>query len=41
MMGLLALFGDTVFFLILASYGADHMLWLASRFLTCTCWPRP
>jgi signal transduction histidine kinase len=30
--GLLALFGDTVFFLIVASYGADRMLWLASIF---------
>ena len=32
MLGLLALFGDTVFFLIMASYGADRMLWLASVF---------
>ena len=32
MLGLLALFGDTVFFLILASYGAEHALWLASVF---------
>ncbi len=32
MLGLLALFGDTVFFLIIASYGADHMLWLAGAF---------
>lgn len=30
--GLLALFGDTVFFLILASLGADRMLWFASAF---------
>jgi signal transduction histidine kinase len=30
MLGLLALFGDTVFFLIVASYGADRRLWLAS-----------
>ena len=30
MAGLLALFGDTVFFLILASYGAERMLWVAS-----------
>jgi signal transduction histidine kinase len=29
---LLALFGDTVFFLIVASYGAEGMLWLASAF---------
>ncbi len=32
MVGLLAMFGDTVFFLILASYGAEHMLWVASFF---------
>src|ERR1035438_844257 len=32
MLGLLALFGDTVFFLIVASYGADRMLWVASAF---------
>jgi signal transduction histidine kinase len=32
MLGLLALFGDTVFFLIMASYGAERMLWLASGF---------
>ena len=32
MLGLLALFGDTVFFLILASFGGEHMLWLASVF---------
>jgi signal transduction histidine kinase len=32
MLGLLALFGDTVFFLIMGSYGADRMLWLASGF---------
>ena len=31
-LGLLALFGDTFFFLILASLGADRMLWLASAF---------
>jgi signal transduction histidine kinase len=30
--GLLALFGDTVYFLILASYGADRMLWFSSVF---------
>jgi signal transduction histidine kinase len=30
--GLLALFGDTVFFLILASYGADRLVWFASAF---------
>lgn len=30
MLGLLALFGDTVYFLIVASYGADHLLWIAS-----------
>src|SRR5665811_2142183 len=32
MVGLLALFGDTVFFLIMGSYGADRMLCLASTF---------
>jgi signal transduction histidine kinase len=32
MLGLLALFGDTVFFLIIASYGGERMLWLASLF---------
>jgi signal transduction histidine kinase len=32
MAGLLALFGDTVFFLILSSYGAERMLWVASFF---------
>src|ERR1035437_7163973 len=32
MVGLLALFGDTVFFLIMGSYGADGMLCLASAF---------
>ena len=32
MLGLLALFGDTVFFLVVASYGAERMLWLASAF---------
>lgn len=32
MAGLLALFGDTVFFLILASYGGERMLWVASIF---------
>jgi signal transduction histidine kinase len=31
-LGLLALFADTVFFLIMASYGAERMLWLASGF---------
>lgn len=30
--GLLALFGDTVFFLILASFGGQRMLWLTSIF---------
>jgi signal transduction histidine kinase len=28
--GLLALFGDTVFFLILASFGGEHLLWVTS-----------
>ena len=32
MLGLLALFGDTAFFLIMASSGADRMLWLAGAF---------
>ncbi len=32
MLGLLALFGDTVYFLVVASYGSDRLLWLASVF---------
>src|SRR3954452_4724242 len=32
MLGLLALFGDTVFFLIMASYGAERVHWLSSAF---------
>jgi len=32
MLGLLALFADTVFFLIVASYGAERIHWLASAF---------
>jgi len=32
LLGLLALFGDTVYFLILASYGTEHLTWLASVF---------
>ena len=32
MLGLLALFGDTVYFLIVADSGAEPMLWLASAF---------
>jgi signal transduction histidine kinase len=32
LLGLLALFGDTVYFLILASYGTERLLWLASLF---------
>src|ERR1035437_5268209 len=31
-LGLLSLFGDTVFFLIVASFGAERMLWLARAF---------
>lgn len=31
-LGLLALFGDTVFFLIIASYGADKLSWVAAGF---------
>ncbi len=30
--GLLALFGDTIYFLILASLPTDHLLWIASLF---------
>ncbi len=32
MLGLLALFGDTVYFLIIASYGTDHLIWTSSMF---------
>ena len=32
LLGLLALFGDTVYFLILASYGSERILWMASVF---------
>ena len=32
-LGLLALFGDTVYFLILAGFGPDHMLWMAAAYL--------
>ena len=32
MLGLLALFGDTVYFLIVASWGGDKFVWLASVF---------
>ena len=32
MLGLLAIFGDTVYFLMMASYGGDHLLWIASFF---------
>jgi signal transduction histidine kinase len=32
MLGLLAIFGDTVFFLIMASYGGEQMPWVASFF---------
>ena len=32
MLGLLALFGDTVFFLILASFGTEHVVWLVALF---------
>ena len=31
-LGLLALFGDTVYFLILASFGAERLLWMPSLF---------
>jgi signal transduction histidine kinase len=32
LLGLLALFGDTVFFLVLVSFGGDRMAWLTSLF---------
>src|SRR5436305_651602 len=32
MLGLLVLFGDTVYFLIMATYGTERLLWLASLF---------
>ncbi|HWB82971.1 MAG TPA: histidine kinase [Bryobacteraceae bacterium] len=32
-LALLALFGDTVFFLVVASYGTERLLWVASAFL--------
>ncbi|HEY2016328.1 MAG TPA: sensor histidine kinase [Bryobacteraceae bacterium] len=32
LLGLLTLFGDTVYFLVLASYSTEHLLWLASIF---------
>ena len=32
LLGLLALFGDTVFFLIMASFGADRFLWFATGY---------
>ena len=32
MLGLLALFGDTVYFLIIASYGTEDLVWTASLF---------
>ncbi len=32
MLGLLALFGDTVYFLVLASFGGERVVWLASLF---------
>ena len=32
LLGLLALFGDTVYFLVLATYGARDLIWLASLF---------
>ena len=30
MLGLLALFGDTIYFLVVASWGSDRLIWLAS-----------
>jgi signal transduction histidine kinase len=32
MIGLLVIFADTVYFLIMASYGGEHLLWVASFF---------
>ena len=32
MMGLLAIFVDTIFFLILASFGAERLIWMAAVF---------
>src|SRR4051794_3749784 len=32
MLGLLAIFGDTVYFLMMASYGGESLLWVASCF---------
>ena len=32
MLGLAALFGDTVYFVVVAAFGADRLLWLASVF---------
>jgi signal transduction histidine kinase len=32
MLGLLALFGDTVYFLVVASWGSERLIWLASLF---------
>jgi signal transduction histidine kinase len=36
MLGLLAIFADTIYFLILASYGGENLLWLASMFFLYT-----
>ncbi len=40
MLGLLALFGDTVYFLIIASYGdrSPDVDW--RRCSSCSCWPK-
>jgi signal transduction histidine kinase len=32
MLGLLVIFGDTVYFLVMASYGGERLLWIASFF---------
>lgn len=32
MLGLLVIFGDTVYFLVMASYGGEDLLWIASSF---------
>ena len=38
MLGLLALFGDTVYFLIIASYGNDRLIWNWRPSFSCSCW---
>ena len=36
MLGLLVIFGDTVYFLVMASYGGEDLLWIASCFFLFT-----